>query len=60
MRVEDRPFGDLPLSGTNRDPFSGEIQGMPPMDSIEENFETYFYITEKGLFSEGLVCGVDF
>ena len=26
-----------------------EIQGMPPMDQIEEFFKTYFFITEKGM-----------
>jgi hypothetical protein len=37
------------LAGSGRDPFSGELQGMPPMDVIEENFRTYFYITKKGM-----------
>jgi hypothetical protein len=36
------------LSG-HKDPFSGELQGMPPMDVIEEDFKTYFYITRKGM-----------
>jgi hypothetical protein len=27
---------------------SVKVQGMPPMDVIEENFKTYFFITEKG------------
>jgi hypothetical protein len=26
-----------------------EIQGMPPMDVIEECFKTFFFITEKGM-----------
>ena len=30
------------------DPFSGELRSMPPLDQVEENFKTYFYITEKG------------
>ena len=37
------------LSGWARDPFSGELQGMPPLDVVEENFRTYFYITQKGI-----------
>jgi hypothetical protein len=37
------------LSATDRDPFSGEIQGMPPLDTPEEDFRTYFYVTEKGM-----------
>ena len=31
------------------DPFSGELQGMPPLDIPEENFRTYFYPTQKGM-----------
>jgi hypothetical protein len=34
------------LSGVK--PCSNEISGMPSMDVIEEDFKTYFYITEKG------------
>jgi hypothetical protein len=26
-----------------------EIQGMPPMEVVEEFFKTYFFITEKGM-----------
>ena len=37
------------LSADSRDPFSGELQGMPPMDVIEEYFKTYFFRTKKGL-----------
>lgn len=37
------------LGGSGRDPFSGELQGMPPMDVIEEDFKTYFYLTRKGM-----------
>ena len=37
------------LSSAKRDPFSGELPDMPPLDVIEENFETYFYITKEGL-----------
>ena len=37
------------LPGPTRDPFSGELPGMPPLDLIEEDFKTYFYITKKGM-----------
>jgi len=37
------------LSANNKDPFSGEIQGMPPVDGVEEDFKTYFYPTKKGM-----------
>jgi hypothetical protein len=37
------------LAGTGSDPFSGELDGMPPMDVVEEDFKTYFYITKKGM-----------
>ena len=38
------------LSGTpGRDPFAGELPGMPPLDVVEEDFQTYFYITKKGM-----------
>jgi hypothetical protein len=37
------------LSPSVRDPFSGELQSMPPLDVVEENFRTYFYITQKGI-----------
>jgi|SRR5271157_1791221 len=32
-----------------REPFSTELQGMPAIDLVEEDFKTYFYITKKGL-----------
>jgi hypothetical protein len=32
-----------------REPFSSELQGMPPLDIVEEDFKTYFYITKKGM-----------
>lgn len=38
---------DLSASDTN--PFSGELQGMPPLDVVEKDFRTYFYITKKGM-----------
>ncbi len=28
---------------------SVEVEGMPPMDEVEEDFKTYFFITEKGM-----------
>ena len=34
------------LSG--KEPFATEIQGMPPMEVVEEYFKTYFYVTKKG------------
>jgi len=47
--IEDGLAKAYLLSGTTRDPFSGECQGMPPMAIIEEAFTTYFYITKKGM-----------
>ena len=26
-----------------------ELEGMPSLEVIEENFETYFYVTKKGM-----------
>ncbi len=37
------------LSGT--EPFATELEGMPPVDVVEEYIKTYFYITKKGLDS---------
>jgi hypothetical protein len=37
------------LRGSGDDPFSDELKGMPPMDAVEQDFETYFYITKKGM-----------
>ncbi len=62
------------LSGSVRSPFAGELTGMPPMDVVEEDFKTYFYITKKGMerrLSDGMswrtdeegetsVCHIDF
>jgi hypothetical protein len=31
------------------EPFSTELSGMPPLDVAEEYFETYFYVTKKGM-----------
>jgi hypothetical protein len=40
---------DLSVSAASGgDPFSGAIAGMPPLDVVEENFRTYFYVTERG------------
>ena len=36
---------NLPIN----DPFSGELPGMPPVDEVEEDFRTYFYLTGKGM-----------
>ncbi len=47
--IEDGLAKAYLLPGTNRDPFSGELPGMPPMDDVEEDFKTYFYITKKGM-----------
>ena len=30
-------------------PEPAELLGMPPLDEVEEDFRTYFYITEKGM-----------
>ena len=37
------------LSGAVADPFSGELLAMPDLEVIEENFTTYFYVTDAGL-----------
>src|SRR4051794_2334928 len=37
------------LSAAAADPFSTELPGMPPVDEIEDNFKTYFYITQAGM-----------
>lgn len=34
---------------SRREPFSTELDGMPPLDVVEENFRTYFYATKKGI-----------
>jgi hypothetical protein len=47
--IEDGLAKAYILSGDSRDPFAGELQGMPPMDEVEEYFKTYFYATKKGL-----------
>ena len=36
-----------------KEPFSTELAGMPPMDTIEEDFRTYFYATKNGLDLQG-------
>jgi hypothetical protein len=37
------------LSRCGPDPFSGELAGMPPLDVVEEDFRTYFFVTKKGM-----------
>lgn len=37
------------LPGPGPEPFAGELPGMPAIDLVEVDFETYFYITEKGM-----------
>jgi hypothetical protein len=37
------------FGGMGPDPFAGELPGMPSMDIVEENFQTYFYIIKKGM-----------
>ena len=39
----------LSAGGMVSDPFSEELPGMPSMDVVEENFQTYFYRTKKGM-----------
>jgi len=31
-----------------REPYSTELQGMPALDLVEEDFKTYFYVTQQG------------
>jgi hypothetical protein len=33
---------------SSKEPCSTEILGMPALDVVEEDFKTYFYITQKG------------
>lgn len=47
--VEDGLAKGYVLDGHSGDPFSGELPGMPPLDQIERDFKTYFYITERGM-----------
>ena len=47
--VEDGLAKAYILRGSVRDPFSGALEGMPAMDIVEEDFQTYFYITKKGM-----------
>jgi len=48
--IEDGLAKAYLLLGTmGPDPFAGELPGMPPLDVVEENFQTYFYITKKGM-----------
>ena len=47
--IEDGLAKAYILPGPTRDPFSGELLGMPSTDEIEENFKTYFYVTKEGM-----------
>jgi|HubBroStandDraft_6_1064221.scaffolds.fasta_scaffold86449_2 hypothetical protein len=47
--IEDGLAKAYLLRGTGPDPFAGELPGMPPLDVVEEDFQTYFYITKKGM-----------
>jgi hypothetical protein len=48
--IEDGLAKAYLLSGTmGRDPFAGELPGMPSLDAVEESFQTYFYITKEGM-----------
>jgi hypothetical protein len=46
--VEDGLAKAYDLSGCG-DPFSRELPGMPQVDFVEENYKTYFYVTNKGM-----------
>src|SRR5579862_5014599 len=37
------------LSAATGDPFSAELDDIPPLDAPEEDFRTYFYPTAKGM-----------
>jgi len=37
------------LTAFGRDEFSCEIAGMPPLDVVDVEFRTYFYVTKKGI-----------
>jgi hypothetical protein len=45
--IEDGLAKAYLLSG--RKPYAADLQGMPQIDLIEEDFKTYFYITKKGI-----------
>ena len=45
--IEDGLAKAYILSG--KEPFSREIVGMPDVSEIEEDFETYFLVTDKGM-----------
>ncbi len=48
--IEDGLAKAYLLSGTmGPDPFAGELPGMPALEVVEEDFQTYFYITKKGM-----------
>ena len=37
------------FSGATGDPFAAELDRMPPLDTPEGDFRTYFYPTQKGM-----------
>ena len=48
--IEDGLAKAYLLSSTmGPDPFAGELPGMPALDVVEKDFQTYFYITKKGM-----------
>lgn len=51
-----KTLGELVVDGlakayllSSTEPFCTELQGMPRVDVVEEDFKTYFYITKKGM-----------
>ena len=45
--IEDGMARACLLSG--KEPYCIELDGMPPLDVVEEYSKTYFYMTEKGM-----------
>jgi hypothetical protein len=45
--IEDGLAKTYDLSGT--EPYATELQGMPPIELIEEDFKTYFYCGQIGI-----------
>jgi hypothetical protein len=37
------------LPGPAKNPFPGELEGMPSLEIVEENFRAYFYATRMGI-----------
>lgn len=46
--VLDEISDDYAYLLSSKEPCSTEILGMPALDVVEEDFKTYFYITQKG------------